>query len=143
MLAGTSETPGDYFFHEGQRMKTYRGMGSLEAMAKKAGQRYFAENTNVRVAQGVSGAVVDKGSVRDLLTYVCLGVRKGLQEIGIREIPELHNEVSSGTVRLELRTSASIREGGVHDMMPMSGVAGGGGPTSPKRGPAASPGRRR
>lgn len=71
MLAGTAETPGEYFFHEGARMKTYRGMGSLEAMAKKAGQRYFAENTNVRVAQGVSGAVVDKGSVRDLLTYVC------------------------------------------------------------------------
>merc|ERR1719487_1746223 len=53
VLAGTSETPGDYFFHEGVRMKTYRGMGSLEAMQKKFASRYFGEKANVKVAQGV------------------------------------------------------------------------------------------
>ena len=65
MLAGTTESPGQFFYDaSGVRVKTYRGMGSIEAMMKKGGdsaKRYFSDTQNVKVAQGVSGTVVDKG----------------------------------------------------------------------------------
>merc|ERR1719487_2278100 len=117
VLAGTTETPGQYYFHEGVRMKTYRGMGSLEAMQKKSASRYFGEKQAVKVAQGVSGAVIDKGSVRDLLDHISAGVRKGPQEAGHADVAAVHRGMVDKTTRFELRTSASIYEAGVHDVI--------------------------
>jgi IMP dehydrogenase len=117
VLAGTTETPGDYYFHEGVRMKTYRGMGSLEAMQKRSASRYFGEKQQVKVAQGVSGAVVDKGSVWDLLDHISAGVRKGLQEAGHADVAAVQQGLVDRTTRFELRTSASIYESGVHDVI--------------------------
>merc|ERR1712100_831852 len=145
VLAGTTETPGEYFFHEGVRMKAYRGMGSLEAMQKKSASRYFGEKQTVKVAQGVSGAVVDKGSVRDLLAHITAGVKKGCQEAGHEDIGAVHKGLTDKTTRFELRTSASIYEAGVHDVIlakspsgnrraPMSPKMKAAGSMSPKRG---------
>lgn len=116
LLAGTEEAPGDYFFQDGVRLKKYRGMGSIEAMSKGSEKRYFASGAAVKVAQGVSGAVVDKGPLRQYLPYIIKGVRYGLQDIGVSSAAELHSLVDSGEVKFELRSPAAQREGGVHSL---------------------------
>ena len=117
LLAGTEESPGAYYFQDGVRLKKYRGMGSIEAMSQGSGKRYFTNtNDNVRVAQGVSGAVVDKGSITRYVPYLCQGVRHGFQDLGVKSVVELHTSLRSGGIRFELRTGAAQREGGVHDL---------------------------
>jgi IMP dehydrogenase len=73
MFAGTEESPGDYFYADGKRLKRYRGMGCIEAMAQGSDKRYFAANAQVKVAQGVSGSVVDKGSISRYVPYLMQG----------------------------------------------------------------------
>ncbi|KAI0287222.1 IMP dehydrogenase [Russula brevipes] len=152
LLAGTTEAPGEYFYHEGKRVKAYRGMGSIEAMeqgkpgiAQRSGPkingkpgkyptppskaqaenhvhenaattRYFSESSTVKVAQGVSGDVQDKGSVKDFLPYLHVGLQHSLQDIGVRNVQELKTGVSEGQVRFELRTASAQVEGGVHGL---------------------------
>ena len=116
MLAGTEEAPGAYFFQDGVRLKKYRGMGSVEAMTKGSTKRYFASDATVKVAQGVSGAVVDKGSIRKYLPYLVQGVKHGLQDLGVRSVLDLKKLCWSGELRFELRSPAAQREGGVHGL---------------------------
>ncbi|KAF6750877.1 IMP dehydrogenase [Ephemerocybe angulata] len=136
LLAGTEEAPGEYFYHEGKRVKAYRGMGSLEAMEqgkdKTAGKypatgkpkvvenaatsRYFSESSAIKVAQGVSGDVQDKGSVKAFLPYLHVGVQHSLQDIGVRSVAELQKAVKAKEVRFELRTASAQVEGGVHGL---------------------------
>ncbi|KAG2214940.1 hypothetical protein INT46_004741 [Mucor plumbeus] len=124
LLAGTTETPGEYFYHEGQRLKRYRGMGSIDAMNNKSGgkdgnaatKRYFSEGDAVKVAQGVVGNVVDKGSVRKFIHYLVTGVQHSLQDIGYSSVDSMKQAVYDGKVRFEKRTAAAQLEGGVHGL---------------------------
>ena len=140
LLAGTEEAPGEYFYHEGQRVKAYRGMGSLEAMEQgqatklgvkstgkylspkpntfenAASTRYFSESSAIKVAQGVSGDVQDKGSVKAFLPYLHVGVQHSLQDLGVKSFSSLQQGVREGRVRFELRTASAQVEGGVHGL---------------------------
>ncbi|KAI9791274.1 MAG: inosine-5'-monophosphate dehydrogenase [Peltula sp. TS41687] len=131
LLAGTSESPGSYYVsREGQLVKAYRGMGSIDAMEdKKAGMgkgdakrsnagtaRYFSEGDRLLVAQGVSGSVVDRGSVTKFVPYLIAGLQHSLQDIGSKSLQELQQGVRNGTVRFELRTVSAQAEGNVHGL---------------------------
>jgi IMP dehydrogenase len=116
MLAGTTESPGEYFYDNGRRFKRYRGMASASAMKAGGAKRYFSEKDRIQVIQGVEGFVADKGSLRTFLPYLAQSLRHGMQELGQRTVKALHEALVDSRLRFEMRSPSAQREGGVHSL---------------------------
>ena len=116
MFAGTEEAPGEVFLYQGRSYKSYRGMGSLGAMADGAADRYFQEdisaaNAEKLVPEGIEVQVPYKGSVLSILHQLSGGIRSSMGYCGCTTITQLHEK--AGFVEI---TSAGVRESHVHDV---------------------------
>jgi len=115
LFAGTDEAPGEVELYQGRSYKSYRGMGSLGAMASKTGSsdRYFQENTEAEklVPEGIEGRVPYKGSVLNIIHQLIGGVRSSMGYVGCRTLEEMRNRAEFVRV-----TGAGMRESHVHDV---------------------------
>jgi IMP dehydrogenase len=114
LLAGTDETPGEVFLYQGRSYKTYRGMGSVGAMARGSADRYFQQDikdTLKLVPEGVEGQVPYKGAAATVLHQLAGGLRAAMGYVGARTIKELHEKASFLRI-----SSAGLRESHVHDV---------------------------
>jgi IMP dehydrogenase len=115
MFAGTEEAPGEVFLYQGRSYKSYRGMGSLGAMADGSADRYFQSdivaNAEKLVPEGIEGQVPYKGSVLAILHQLTGGIRSSMGYLGCRTIAELHEKANFVEI-----TSAGVRESHVHDV---------------------------
>ena len=116
LLAGTDESPSEYTYKDGVKLKKYRGMGSIDAMNKNSARRYLASKNGVKVAQGVVGSVSCKGSVHEFIPHLIQGVKHGFQNIGTKTIPDLRQSLYTGLLRFEVRSVSAIMEGNVHHL---------------------------
>jgi IMP dehydrogenase len=113
LFAGTEESPGETTFFEGRRVKSYRGMGSIEAMKEGSKDRYFqdAEDEIAKlVPEGIVGSVAYKGTLAEVLYQLVGGLRAGMGYCGATNIAELQ---TANFVRI---TSSGIRESHPHDI---------------------------
>jgi len=115
-FAGTEEAPGDLILYQGRSYKSYRGMGSLGAMAKGSADRYFQEggnnpNTSKLVPEGIEGQVPYKGSVVQVLFQMAGGLRASMHYCGCASIADMQNQAEFVEI-----TSAGMRESHVHDV---------------------------
>jgi IMP dehydrogenase len=114
MFAGTEEAPGEVILYQGRSYKSYRGMGSLGAMADGSADRYFQDasnNTDKLVPEGIEGRVPYKGSVLAILYQLVGGVRSSMGYCGCATIDELREKAQFVEI-----TSAGMRESHVHDV---------------------------
>jgi IMP dehydrogenase len=114
MFAGTEEAPGEVILYQGRSYKSYRGMGSLGAMADGAADRYFQDssaNVDKLVPEGIEGRVAYKGSVLNILYQLCGGVRASMGYCGCSSVDQMRTKPSFVEI-----TSAGMRESHVHDV---------------------------
>lgn len=113
MLAGTQESPGETIIYEGRKFKTYRGMGSIEAMEKGSKDRYFqAGETDVKklVPEGIAARVPYKGSLYEVIYQMVGGLRAGMGYCGAADIEALHQ------AKFTRITNAGVAESHPHDV---------------------------
>ena len=114
LLAGTDEAPGEVFLYQGRSYKSYRGMGSLGAMARGSADRYFQQDIKDQlklVPEGVEGRVGYKGPVSQVVHQLVGGLRAGMGYTGAATIADLQR-----STRFRRLTGAGLRESHVHDV---------------------------
>ena len=111
MLAGCEESPGESEIFQGRQFKVYRGMGSLGAMQKGSGDRYFQSGTKKYVPEGVEGRVPYKGAVSDTIYQMMGGLRSGMGYCGVPTIQDLRTKTKF--IRI---TGAGLKESHPHDI---------------------------
>jgi IMP dehydrogenase len=115
LLAGTDETPGEVFLYQGRSYKSYRGMGSVGAMARGSADRYFQQDikdTLKLVPEGIEGQVPYKGAVATVLHQLAGGLRAAMGYVGAKTIEEFHGKAEF--IRI---SSAGLRESHAHDVV--------------------------
>ncbi len=113
MLAGTEEAPGEVIIYEGRKFKSYRGMGSIEAMEDGSKDRYFQDaedDVHKLVPEGIVGRVPYKGKVSEVLFQVAGGLRAGMGYCGAADIEQLHQ------ARFVKITNAGAKESHPHNI---------------------------
>ncbi|MFW8565779.1 IMP dehydrogenase [Orrella sp. 11846] len=114
MFAGTEEAPGEVVLYQGRSYKSYRGMGSLGAMADGSADRYFQDpsnNSDKYVPEGIEGRVPYKGSVLNIIYQLVGGLRASMGYCGCANIEQMRNEATFVQI-----TGAGMRESHVHDV---------------------------
>ena len=114
LFAGTKEAPGEVELYQGRSYKTYRGMGSLSAMQKGSGDRYFQDaelGAGKYVPEGIEGRVPYKGSVVTIIQQLLGGLRSSMGYVGCVNIDEMHTKPKFVKI-----SSAGMRESHVHDV---------------------------
>lgn len=113
LLAGTEEAPGEVVLYEGRRFKTYRGMGSVEAMEEGSKDRYFQDaedDIKKLVPEGIVGRVPIKGRVAEIIYQLVGGLKAGMGYCGAKDIETLQD------AKFVKITSAGVRESHPHDI---------------------------
>ena len=114
MVAGCAEAPGEYELYQGRQFKVYRGMGSLGAMNKGSGDRYFQGGNPTQqkfVPEGVEGRVPFKGPLADTIYQLVGGLRSGMGYTGCKTVEELHEKAQFVKI-----TGAGLIESHPHDI---------------------------
>ena len=114
LLAGTEEAPGETFLYQGRAYKSYRGMGSVGAMARGSADRYFQQDIKDQmklVPEGIEGQVPFKGPARDVIHQLVGGVKAAMGYTGSRTLTDLRERA-----RFVRITGAGLRESHVHDV---------------------------
>ena len=111
LFAGTLESPGEIEIYQGRSFKVYRGMGSLGAMAEGSKDRYFQENAQKFVPEGVEGRVPYRGSLAEIVFQMLGGLKAGMGYCGMHDIEEMRKNA-----RFVKITNASLVESHPHDI---------------------------
>jgi IMP dehydrogenase len=112
LLAGTDESPGETILYQGRTFKTYRGMGSMGAMAQGSSNRYEQDPSGKLVPEGIEGRVASKGPLAELVYQLVGGLRSGMGYCGSHDIRELQEKA-----RFLRISPAGLRESHVHDVI--------------------------
>ena len=113
LVAGTEDSPGDTIIFNGRKFKSYRGMGSLEAMENGSKDRYFQADTADKkklVPEGIAARVPYKGTLFEVIYQLVGGLRSGMGYCGAKDVEALHN---AKFVRI---TNAGVLESHPHDV---------------------------
>jgi IMP dehydrogenase len=111
LFAGTDESPGETVILQGRSYKIYRGMGSMGAMVQGSSDRYFQEDAQKLVPEGIEGRVPYKGAASETIFQLIGGLRAGMGYCGVRNLEEMKTKTSFIQI-----SNAGLRESHPHDI---------------------------